>query len=389
MIFSAAVLLLASRVQAPPTLQEIAAQVSAERLKATVDKLASWNTRNTNTPELTEACNWVASEFRKIPRLKVELMTYHIKQSPRVIADKDVVEVVAVLPGRTDRRVLVGGHIDTINMTSGADPMTARAPGADDDGSGVALTMELARIMSQYDWEDTLVFVAFSGEEQGLLGSLALAQRAKDEGWNLEAVLSNDIVGSSSNTDGYRDGREVRVFSEESDEHQSRELARFTELVVRRNITDFRVKLIYRNDRFGRGGDHYSFIKQGFNAIRFCEVWEDFHHQHSADDLPEYVDPEYLRHVAQCDAVAMASLANAMPAPTRVRIDRHQGHDTHISWQPQDGVDYVVYWRDSQSPVWQGSIDVGSVGEYTVVGINKDDNFFAVGAKGGLPVVAR
>jgi Zn-dependent M28 family amino/carboxypeptidase len=298
----------------------------------------------------------------------------------------DVVQVVAVLPGRTQRRILVGGHIDSLNLREGA--VTGRAPGANDDASGTAVAMELARVMSQREWENTLVFVCFSGEEQGLLGSRALAQRAKDEMWQLEAVLNNDIVGNSANVDGYKSKNEVRVFSDPGAETQSRELARFVEWQVRQDMRDFRVKLVYRNDRFGRGGDHTPFMQQGFNAVRFCEVWEDFTRQHNGDDLPEYVDPEYMRRVAQANLSAMAALANAKPAPTRVRVNRRQGSDTTITWNATEGTEYVVYWRNSASPTWEGTMPVGNAGQYTAIGINKDDNVFAVGTKGGIPVEA-
>jgi Zn-dependent M28 family amino/carboxypeptidase len=248
--------------------------------------------------------------------------------------------------------------------------------------------MELARVMAKREWENTLVFVCFSGEEQGLLGATALAQRAKDEGWKLEAVLNNDIVGNSANTSGFSEKRQVRLFSDPGDTTKSRELARFVEWQVRQSMRDFRVKLVYRNDRFGRGGDHTPFMRQGFDAVRFCEVWEDFTRQHNDQDLPEHVDPQYLRRAAQANLAAMMALADAAPAPTRVRLDRRQGHDTRVTWAAVEGVEYVLYYRDSASAEWEKAIEVGSVGEHTVKGVNKDDNVFAVGAKGGVPVEA-
>ena len=368
------------------TAPDLVDEISSERLVATVEKLASFHTRNTNSDGLTEACEWAADELRKLPRMQVELMTYRAT-GRRMVEEKDVVQVVAVLPGRTDRRILVGGHIDSLDRQ--VDPVTGRAPGADDDASGVAVAMELARVFSQREWECTLVFVCFSGEEQGLLGSAALAARAKQEEWKLEAVFNNDIVGASSNIAGYSNTKEIRVFSAESTDHQSRELARFTEWTVRHALDDFGVKLVFRLDRFGRGGDHSSFNRQGFNGIRFCEVHEEFSRQHSSEDKPEFIDPNYLRNVARANFVAMAALADAKPAPARVRVNRRQGHDTRLQWQGEEGVEYVVYWRDSASPVWQGTFDAGAANEYTVMGINKDDHTFAVGAVGGLPVVAR
>lgn len=363
----------------------LADEVSADRLIGIVKSLSQFHNRNTNSPGLTEACEWAAAQLRMVPRLQVEVMTYRATGN-RVPVPKDVVQVVATLPGRTDRRILVGGHIDSLNLQG--DVTTNRQPGANDDASGTAVAMELARVMAQREWENTLVFVCFSGEEQGLLGATALAQRAKDEAWQLEAVLNNDIVGNSANTQGYKDKKQIRLFSDPADTTKSRELARFIEWQVRQDLRDFRVKLVYRNDRFGRGGDHTPFMRQGFNAVRFCEVWEDFTRQHNDQDLPEFVDKDYLRNAARANLVSMAALANAKEAPTRVRIDRRQGNDTRITWTATPGVEYVLYHRDSASPTWQNSISVGAVSEFTVKGVNKDDNTFAIGAKGGIPVEA-
>ncbi|MCH8978186.1 MAG: M20/M25/M40 family metallo-hydrolase, partial [Armatimonadetes bacterium] len=325
MILAVAILVICSA-------SELVDEISSARLVATVEKLASFHTRNTNSDGLTEACEWAADELRKLPGMQVELMTYRAT-GRRMVEEKDVVQVVAVLPGRTDRRILVGGHIDSLDRQ--VDPVTGRAPGADDDASGTAVAMELARVFSQREWENTLVFVCFSGEEQGLLGSTALAARAKEEGWNLEAVFNNDIVGASSNIAGYSNTKEIRVFSADSTDHQSRELARFTEWTVRHALDDFGVKLIFRLDRFGRGGDHRSFNQQGFNGIRFCEVHEEFSRQHSSEDKPEFIDPQYIRNAARANYVAMAALADAKPAPARVRVNRRQGHDTRLQWQGQ------------------------------------------------------
>lgn len=360
-------------------------EVSADRLYRTVRSLAAFHTRNTNSPGLTEACEWAAEQLRSVSGLEVELMSYRASGN-RMVEAKDVVQVVAVLPGRTDRRLLVGGHIDSLNLSENA--VTGRAPGANDDASGAALAMELARVMAKKKWECTLVFVLFSGEEQGLLGSTALAQRAKDEGWKLEAVFNNDIVGNSANTEGFSEKNQVRLFSDPGAETSSRELARFAEWQVRQSIKGFAVKLVYRNDRFGRGGDHTPFMREGFNAVRFCEVWEDFSRQHNGNDLPDYVDKEYLRNVARSNFAVMSAMANAAEPPNRVRIDRRQGSATRVTWAAQEGVEYVVYWRNSSSAEWQGHRTVGKVTEATIEGINKDDNVFAVGAVGGLPIEA-
>lgn len=370
-------------------------QVSPARLKATVEKLASWNTRNTNTPELTEAAEWLRSQYAAIPGMQVELMKYTLPQMRRVPQEKEVVQVVAKLPGEDDHIILVGGHFDTINMTPEAkDLFKARAPGANDDGSGTALALELARVMSTRKWKHTLVFVAFSGEEQGLFGSQALAKRAKDESWKLDAVFSNDMVGNSQLVSGPKDSRHVRLFSDDYDtsgkNHQnSREFARFIEWQSRQWIKNHGVKLVQRRDRFGRGGDHTSFSNEGFNAVRFTDVMEEYGHQHTTADLPEAMDFSYLANNARINLAGMAALANAGDPPTNVRVDTAQNHDCAISWHATPGNEYVVYWRDTRRAEWQKTLVVGAVDHVTVPHVSKDDNFFAVGAVGGIPVVAR
>lgn len=370
--------------------------IKPEALRATVEKLAAFTTRNTNSPTLNDAADWLAGEFRKLPGIQVEVMRYHIEKSQRVPEAKDVVQVVAVLPGKTDRRVLIGGHLDSLNLR--ADILTGRAPGANDDASGVAVTLEAARAMAGKNWENTVVFVGFTGEEQGLLGSKALADRAKAEKWNLQAVLSNDTVGSSGNLHDQKDEKRIRVFSDEFDPtppsetrpaHNSRELARFVEFATRDKVPGFGVKLVFRADRFGRGGDHTPFAQAGFSAVRLVEVHEEYTRQHTPDDLPEHMDWAYLANVARLNLAALTTLANAADPPTNVRIDRGQGHDTKVTWDGAAGVKYVVYHRETTSPTWEKAIDVGEAKETVVKGVNKDDHIFAVGAAGGIPVVAR
>lgn len=360
-------------------------QVSVDHLKATLKELATYSTRNTNTPECRRAAEWVAGEFRKIPGLKVELMEYEIKKGRRIPEDRTVVQVVATLQGETDRKILVGGHLDTINLTG--DPMTAVAPGVNDDASGVALTLESARVLSQKKWHNTLVFVAFTGEEQGLLGSGALAERAKKEKWDLEAVLSNDTVGSSMAA-GVKDKKRIRLYSEEVPEHNSRELARFIEWNSRGKLGGFSPWLVFRKDRFQRGGDHTPFNKLGFDAVRFVEAIEWLEHQHTEKDTLEWIDFTYLANVTKMNILTMETLAEAAEAPTGIQYDLKQAHDTTIRWKSKPGVKYMVYWRETSSPTWQGAVEVGEVDHATVKGKNKDDHTFAVGAVGGIPISA-
>ncbi len=364
-------------------------EVSKDRLKATVEKLASWSDRNTNNPSLTEAAEWIAGELRKIPNLRVELMRYPIVKGQRVPVDKEVVQVVATLPGKTERRIMVGGHMDTINMADREAGVHAKAPGANDDASGVALTMELARVMAARQWENTLVFVAFSGEEQGLLGSRALAKRAKAESWKIDGVLSNDMVGNSKNNQGSSESKFVRVFSEESDDHGSREMARFIDFVGRDGKAGVKPRLVFRADRFGRGGDHTPFNREGFTAVRVVEVHEEYSRQHTQNDLPEFIDYDYLTSNVRLNLIVMSSMANAGPAPTEVKVDRRQGYDTQLTWKGAPSQAYVVYWRETSSPVWQHSREVGVSERARIDGVHKDDHVFAVGAVGGIPVEAK
>lgn len=369
-------------------------QVEPARLRATVEALVQLPNRNTNNATLDRAADILEAEYRKIPGLKVERMRYTAKQGPRVPVEKTVVQIVATLPGEDERRILIGGHFDTINMTDRT--LDAITHGADDDASGTALALECARILSQRKWKHTLVFVAFSGEEQGLLGSGALAQRAKDEGWKIDAVLSNDIVGCSKNANGQSDPRHIRLFSEDpallltdSPRHNSRELARFIEWNSRKTIAGFGPKLVFRKDRFQRGGDHTPFNNLGFTAVRFTEPFEEFTRQHNEKDLPEFLDYPFLANVTRLNLHTAATLANAGDAPTNVRMDPKQAHDTKLTWTAKPGVRYVVYYRDSASPVWQTATEVGEVNAATIVKVNKDETIFAVGAVGGIPIEAR
>lgn len=379
----------------PPSVQDLMAQVDAGRMRATVERLASFHTRNTLSPTVAEAAEWLAGEYRKIPKLQVELMKYTMPASRRVPEAKEVVQVVAVLPGMTDRRIVIGGHLDSLNLQ--ADAATGRAPGANDDASGVALALELARVMGPHVWNQTIVFCGFTGEEQGLIGSRALVVRAKAEGWKLEAMLNNDMVGNGASVNGLKDDKTIRVFSEEHDPtpaneqrppHFSRELARLIEWVVRRDMKDFRVKLVLRRDRFGRGGDHTPFVENGFTAIRFCEMVEEFGRQHNDKDTVEFVDWNYLAKAAQANLASMVSLANAGPAPTNIRYNTRQAHDTILNWRGTPGTKYAVYWRETASNEWEGYREVGDVETATIEKVNKDHHFFAVGAVGGIPVGA-
>lgn len=377
--------MLAALLAAAVLQTNLEASINPARMMADIAKLASFTTRNTNSPTLNEAAEWLAAQYRAIPGMQVELMKYKVEASARIPEAIEVVQVVATLKGEDDRRIIIGGHLDSLNLS--VDAKTGAAPGANDDASGTVVALEVARAMAARKWKHTLVFVGWTGEEQGLLGSRAMAEKAKAENWKIDAVLSNDTVGSPVNKAGQRNDKQVRVFSEEVEEHESRELARF--IAWQTKDKPFGVKLVFRRDRFGRGGDHTPFNQNGFNAVRFVEVHEEYTRQHTPDDLPEFVDPTYVANVAKVNMLAMEAMANAGPPPENVRIDRRQGHDSTVTWRSTPGVSYVVYWRDTASPVWQSSKEVGALDSITIVKVNKDDHIFAVGAVGGIPVEAR
>ncbi len=366
--------------------------IDADRMRKDVEHLASFHTRNTLSPTLLDAAEWLAGRYREIPGTSAELFHYVIPKGRRVPDDKDVVEVLARQTGSVDRLVLIGGHMDSLNLQE-SDPTTGFAPGANDDASGTVVALELARAMAQVPHKLGLAFVGFSGEEQGLHGSRALAKKAKAEGWKLDAVLSNDTVGSSGNKAGQKDEHRVRVFSDEetatNPNAASRELARFAEWITRGRVKGFGIKLVFRRDRFGRGGDHTPFHEEGFAAVRFIEVHEEYTRQHTPDDLAKHMDWKYLANVARINLLTFASLAAADEPPTDVRIVRDQSHDTTITWKAKPGVCYAVYWRETTSPTWQDCMHAQETDKATIKKVNKDDYIFAVGAEGGIPVEAR
>ena len=386
--------LLASLLCLTQTPVDLTKQVHQDLMKQVITRLSSMPNRNTNNATLTEAADYIASVYRTIPGLQVEIFKYTAPKGQRVPMEKEVVEVVATLPGQTDHRVIVGGHFDSINMQDR--DLNAVAPGANDDLSGTSQAIEVARVMAQRKWKNTLVFVAFSGEEQGLLGSRALAKYAKAQNWKIDAVLSNDIVGNGAALNGQKDKHHVRIYSEEQvittsgranlPTHNSRELARFVEWNSRGKLHGFSPRLVFRKDRYQRGGDHTSFNLEGFTAVRFTESFEEFARQHTTEDKVQYVDFDYLANVARLNLLTAASLANADPAPIEPRMDVKQAHDTVIRWKSTTGT-YRIYWRDSASPIWQGSMDVdASKGEFKVEKLNKDDMVFGIGAVGGVPI---
>ncbi len=403
-------------------ISEMLAEVSAERIEATIQKLVSFHTRHSLSDTTSDergigaARRWIKSEMQRYAedsggRLRVELDPFTVEPNGRRIPHRVIMKnVLATLPGTdpNDKRVfIVSGHYDS--RASGANDATSFAPGANDDGSGTAVVMELARIMSKREFPATIIFAAVAGEEQGLFGSTHLAQRAKKENWNVVAMITNDIVGNShsSGTD-IRDNSRLRVFSEGlpaqeperrarmrrfiggENDGPARQFARYIKEVGERYVDQMEVVLIYRRDRFLRGGDHTPFSRLGYTAVRISEMNEDFTHQHQDvrkengiqyGDLPEFVDFAYAAKVARVNLATLANLALAPPAPDSVGIVVSRlTNDTTLRWKAPAGrkpAGYYVLMRATTSPVWERKVFVGDVTEVTLP-YSKDNYIFGV-----------
>src|SRR5205823_364322 len=418
---------------ADPTIAAALKQVSAQQIRQTIEKLVSFGNRNTvggNDKELAAtgkgviaAREWIRSEFERYSAacggcLEVKLDTFTTPPSQRIKQPTELINVYAVMrgadPQNAGRIYLVTGHYDSFTTREMFDDKID-APGANDDGSGTAVSLECARVLSRHKFPATIVFLTVAGEEQGLLGSKHFAQLAKSENWNLGAALNNDIVGGNTTPgDTLQNKNIVRVFSEgipytateqelrtirgagyESDS-ASRELARYIREVGRTyranmNSGAFGAMVEMRPDRFGRGGDHTSFNQEGFTAVRFTEYREDFNHQHQVvrvengiqyGDLPQFVDFNYVANVARLNAATLTSLASAPAPPTNVRFATRPDNNSTIAWEAPPGdskeaASYEVVWRLTSSPDWEHAVDVGNPTSATLPD-SKDNVIFAV-----------
>ena len=407
-----------------PDVARIVSEIDPRNVERTVRKLVSFGTRNTlsaqDTPArgIGAARDWLKSEFEKIAqtsggRLTVELQSFEQAKAARVPEPTRLSNVVATLRGTQGssaaRMYVVSGHYDS--MCSSPTDAVCDAPGANDDASGVAAVVEMARVMSRREFDATIVFMAVAGEEQGLLGATYYAEQAKQKNLHIEAMFTNDIVGNSLGGNGVRDRNTVRVFSEGvptnetpeeanfrrgtggENDSMARQLARFIKAVGATYMPAFNVQLIYRRDRYLRGGDHIPFLERGFAAVRFTEPNEDYTHQHQNvrtengiryGDLPEFVDFGYIAQVARINAAALATLARAPARPTGVGLlTRRLTNDTDLQWtanREDDLAGYEIVWRDTTSPLWTHARAVGNVTSYTVKGMSKDNYFFGVRA---------
>jgi hypothetical protein len=446
-----------------PKVAKIISEVSEARIKATIEKLVSFGTRNTMSNQddpargIGAARQWIFQELQSYsPRLQVRFDKYRVKkQGQRIFKDVDLWNVVAVLPGTKmpETQIFVSGHYDSLNMGnrpagapagpgSEAAPPTpigerpqltladfekladAPAPGACDDGSGTAAVMELARIMSQYEFDKTLVFVTFAGEEQGLVGSTLLAARSKKENAVIEAVLNNDIIGTDSAGNGRMSNTSVAVFSDESMDSLPQQLSRYAREIGQRYIPSFKVETVFMQDRLGRGGDHTPFQLEGYAAVRISTPNEIYANQHRATDTLENMSVPYTTKVARFNAAVAASLALAPKPPLVTRapggrnggttptadggsragstnagaagaaggrrpgpmISRGAGYDAVLQWRAAgDEADikgYSIVMRPTNAPYWEQEIFVGKVTQFTLKDVSVDDMKFGVKAIG-------
>lgn len=401
-------------------LKDIAGSVSEARQRATVEALVGFGTRHTMSETKSDkrgigaARRWVAAKFGSISKdcggkLTVATPSQTFTNN-RVPTPTEVMDVLAIQKGTSDpnRVIVISGHLDS--RVTDVMNATADAPGANDDASGVAAVIEAAQVLCKHDFAATLVFAALSGEEQGLLGGKVLADYAVANGWKVEANLNNDIVGNTEGIGGVRDNTHVRVFSEgtrttETPEEAnrrrynggevdspSRNLARYLDMMADRYLTNLDVVMVYRTDRFGRGGDQVEMLRAGFPAVRVTEAVENYTRQHqdlrtdkgvTYGDTIDGVDFAYLAQVTRLNAVTMAALASAPKPPTGVEISGAVSADTTVKWTPSpDAAAYRVWWRATTDPQWRFSRVVGPGGEAKLAGVNIDDWFFGVSAIG-------
>lgn len=387
-----------------PRIVELLDAVDPDRLQAIVEKLTTFGSRNTlsstthPTWGIGAARAWIQSEMASYsPRLIVSLDSYEVGpgDSSRIPRTTDLANVMAILPGRSPRRVYVSGHYDSLSQTQDPsspqppddDRFNVYAPGANDDGSGTALTMELARIFAQsgMEFDATLVFIALAGEEQGLVGATRHSARMRAEGIPITAVFNNDIIGNSLGGNGILDSRTVRVFSEGPEDSHSRALAQYIRRVAQPYVPGHEIRLIAREDRFGRGGDHTPFHRDGFPAVRFSESRENYFRQHNVNDRADGIDAEYLARNARVNAAGVASLALAPTAPgvSFNLLRRGRGYDAQLQWRPsEEAVGYRIFWRKAWGPDWEHELYVGDVTEFVLRDISIDDFVFGVAAVG-------
>jgi len=409
-------------IRRDPLISNMVEEISRDNIEAYIDKLVSFHTRHNlsvqNDPEkgIGAAWSWVKEEMEQyIPgsggRLSVEFVNYNVGgEGQRISKEIELRNVVATLQGTDigdDRILIISAHLDS----RGEDNYDSKsfAPGANDDGSGVAAILELVRIMSKHQFPATIKFMILTGEEHGLYGASAMADIASEENWNITAMLNNDMIGNSRSSGTLlSDNMRVRVFSEGvpayeteamarmraytsgENDGKARQLARYIKEVGERYVDQMEISLVYRNDRFGRGGDHTPFCRKGFTAVRICEFNENYHRTHATPgerdgimygDLPEGVDYEYVRKNAGINLATLANLAMAPAEPSNTGIMvSGLSNSTTLTWEtPEKGKEpagYYILMRETQQSMWEKKIYVE--GTEATLPYSKDNYFFAV-----------
>ncbi|WP_299094821.1 M28 family metallopeptidase [uncultured Winogradskyella sp.] len=410
--------------QTDPKIYDIVDAISEERLKNDVKTLADFGTRHTlsdtisNTRGIGAARRWIKSQFDAISKdcnncLEVFYQSNLVKKgtNQRIVKDVNVVNVVAIQRGTKypNRFIIMSGDIDS--RVSDPNDYSSDAPGANDNATGMAGAMEAARVLSKYKFESSIIYVGLSGEEQGLFGGQGLAKYAKDNNWQIIGVLNNDMIGNIEGVDGVIDNRTFRIFSEpittdETDAEKlarqararrfyggevdgiSRQLARYVYTTTKTYMPEMNPMMVYRLDRFGRGGHHRPFNDLGFAGIRIMEAHENYTQQHqdirtengiAYGDTFEHVNFPYCKKLTAVNAITMASLASAPPAPNEVSIGGIVEASAKLQWNKVEGAKgYKIYWRDTTSPTWDHSRYVENNTEFTLEGIVIDNFFFGV-----------
>ncbi|MDI6846056.1 MAG: M20/M25/M40 family metallo-hydrolase [Candidatus Saccharicenans sp.] len=386
-------------------LKKAVAQISAENITRMIKSLQDFKTRNLLSEQKSDtfgsgaARRWLIKEFQKISGLEVVQDSYFLPaQGQRIVRDTELHNIVAIKKGKAarERIIIVNAHYDTIAVSRDGrfhyDDVNTEAPGANDDASGVAALLEMARIIAPLETEATIHFIAFSGEEQGLVGSTLYARKMKEQGRKVEAVLTMDMIGNIKAGNGYIDSTRIRVFSDDPSDSPSRELARYVRRVAEQVVPSFEVSLIFRADRFGRGGDHTPFVQEGFAGIRFTEARENYSIQHTTQDTIENLSVNYVMDVTRVVLASVLSLACAPEAPAVASergaplLGRGRGYDAELRWNWEGDREKIagfkVYVRDTKAPFWERCYFAGRGDSFLLENVSIDDLTFGVSALG-------
>ena len=411
-----------TNAQTDTRIYDIINNVSTERIKKDITKLANFGTRHTLSDTISDtrgigaARRWIKSEFDKISKKCTNCLDVFYqkdlvkKNKKRIVHDVMIVNVVAVQRGTKypNRYIIMSGDIDS--RVSDPNDYTSDSPGANDNASGMAGTIEAARVLSNYTFENSIIYVGLSGEEQGLFGGRGLAAYAKEKGWEIIGIMNNDMIGNIEGVDGVIDNRTFRIFSEptpttETEKQRkarrfyggevdgiSRQLARFIHKTTKTYMPEMNPTMIYRLDRFGRGGHHRPFNDAGFAGIRIMEMHENYTQQHQDirnedgieyGDKLKFVNFDYAKKLTAVNAINLASIAWAPPAPKDVKIGGAVRPAVSFEWDKVEGaIGYKIYWRDTTSPTWDHFKYIENSTEFTLEGIVVDNFFFGIAAVG-------